>query len=69
MIVSSLFAFFAGKNSDIVVNGRVNRMASLGGAERTDGRVLKIEGDRARVCWPKGDKTEETLSNLVTIIE
>ncbi|WP_432722679.1 hypothetical protein R0381_001534 [Jeongeupia wiesaeckerbachi] len=69
MIISSLFAFFAGKNSDIVVNGRVNRMADLAGSERTDGRVLKIDGDRARVCWPKGEKTEESLSSLVSIVE
>ncbi|AOY01174.1 MULTISPECIES: hypothetical protein [Jeongeupia] len=69
MIVSSLFAFFAGKNSDIVVNGRVNRMADLAGVERIDGRVLKISGDRASVCWPKGVKTEENLSSLIAIVE
>lgn len=69
MIITSLFTFFAGQNSQIVVNSRVNRMANRTGAERLDGRVLKIDGGRAQVCWPKGVKTDECVNCLVAIVE
>ncbi|HSC81863.1 MAG TPA: hypothetical protein VLC08_16000 [Chitinolyticbacter sp.] len=69
----SLFAaivnFVLGHRDNIAVNARVNRMAGLDGTEKIDGRVLKIFGDRARVCWPTGQKTNEDLASLVLIAE
>ncbi|WP_148713760.1 hypothetical protein [Chitinolyticbacter meiyuanensis] len=71
-----MYSFFAaivnfvfGRRDNIAINARVNRVAGLDGVERIDGRVLKIVGDRARVCWPTGQKTNEDLASLVLIAE
>ncbi|WP_373973667.1 hypothetical protein NT239_08315 [Chitinibacter sp. SCUT-21] len=68
MLISSLMERFSGVQNALPVNARVNVVNQFGG-ERYDGRVLKIEGNRARVCWPKGVKTEEYVSDLVPIDE
>ncbi|UXY15901.1 hypothetical protein N8I74_02470 [Chitiniphilus purpureus] len=68
-LLASLLALSRGNADRITVNDRVNRVAGLAGGERVDGRVLKIIGQRARVCWPQGQKTEEDLGNLVLIVE
>ncbi|WP_034619744.1 MULTISPECIES: hypothetical protein [Chitinibacter] len=68
MLISSLIERFSGVANELPVNARVN-LAGRFTAERYDGRVLKIEGDRARVCWPKGEKTYEYLNDLVRIDE
>jgi hypothetical protein len=68
MLISSLMERFSGAVNSLPVNARVNLVDQFGG-ERTDGRILKVEGRRARVCWPKGEKTEENLSDLVKIDE
>ncbi|WP_348946358.1 hypothetical protein ABHF33_07430 [Chitinibacter sp. FCG-7] len=68
MLISSLIERWSGNAVHVPVNARVNRIDHFGG-ERFDGRVLKVEGNRARVCWPKGEKTDEYLSDLVPIDE
>ncbi|QLI81687.1 hypothetical protein HZU75_09175 [Chitinibacter fontanus] len=68
MLISSLIERFSGASYALPVNTRVNVVNQFGN-ERYDGRVLKVEGNRARVCWPKGVKTDEYLSDLVPIDE
>ncbi|GAA5785299.1 hypothetical protein GCM10007860_00630 [Chitiniphilus shinanonensis] len=66
---ASLFHMVRGNHHQITVNDRVNRVAGFDGRERYDGRVLKVVGHRARVCWPEGQKTEEELDSLVQIVD
>ncbi|QLG88953.1 hypothetical protein HQ393_12300 [Chitinibacter bivalviorum] len=68
MLISSLIERFSGQSYDLSVNTRVNRAGDFS-AEKYDGRILKIEGNQARVCWPAGEKTVEYLRDLVQIDE
>ncbi|SMC29325.1 hypothetical protein SAMN02745857_03764 [Andreprevotia lacus DSM 23236] len=68
-IIATAIERFFGTPENIEVNARVNRVAGLAAAEKYDGRVLKITGNRAKVCWPKGEKTVEDLNSLVLIAE
>ncbi|WP_028453992.1 hypothetical protein [Chitinilyticum litopenaei] len=68
-LLSSLVDAVSGRQYLIPVNARVNRSAGLTSAEKIDGRVLKIDGDLAQVCWPRGEKTREYLGDLVVIAE
>ncbi|WP_028451593.1 hypothetical protein [Chitinilyticum aquatile] len=68
-LLNSLLESVSGRQYLIPVNARVNRAAGVLATEKIDGRVLKIEGDSAQVCWPRGEKTRENLSDLVLIAE
>ncbi|WP_035054638.1 hypothetical protein [Andreprevotia chitinilytica] len=68
-LIAALYDRFFGTTENIVVNARVNRIAGIEANEKIDGRVLKLDGDRAKVCWPRGEKTMENVRNLVLIAE
>lgn len=68
-LLSSLYHFFFSSSHNIAINSRVNRIATVDGSEKIDGLVMKVEGGRARVCWTKGEKTQEDLHNLIAIVD
>ncbi|AZN37468.1 hypothetical protein [Iodobacter ciconiae] len=68
-LLGSLYHFFFSTSQNITINTRVNRIATIDGSEKIDGLVMKVEGGRARVCWNKGEKTQEDLRNLVTVVD
>lgn len=52
----------------IAARSRVNLIGSFGGPERTDGVIESIDGDRARVEWPNGARSVESVKRLVQIV-
>jgi hypothetical protein len=68
-LLGSLYHLFFSASQNIAINTRVNRIATIDGSEKIDGLVMKVEGSRARVCWSKGEKTQEDLRNLVSIVD
>ncbi|WP_293931497.1 hypothetical protein [Iodobacter sp.] len=68
-LLSNLYNLFFSASQNIAIHSRVNRIATVDGSEKIDGLVMKIEGNSARVCWSKGEKTQENIGNLVAIID
>ncbi|QBC43464.1 hypothetical protein [Iodobacter fluviatilis] len=68
-LLSSLYNLFFCASNNIAIHSRVNRIATVDGSEKIDGLVMKIEGNSARVCWSKGEKTQENIGNLVAIVD
>jgi hypothetical protein len=65
---STLKSIINTRRPEIATRARVNLIGSFGGAERTDGVVEAVYGDRACVEWPNGFKSVENLKCLVRIV-
>lgn len=65
---SALRAMVNTRRPGISARSRVNLIASFGGPERTDGVVESLDGDRARVEWPNGARSVESVKRLVQIV-
>ena len=65
---SALRALVNTRRPGIAARSRVNLIGSFGGPERTDGVVESIDGDRARVEWPNGARSVESVKRLVQIV-
>jgi hypothetical protein len=55
-------------NADIAPHARVNRVHSILGPERIDGLVISVTRGMARVAWPNGQTTVESIRYLVPIV-
>jgi hypothetical protein len=65
---SALRSIISTRRPEIVTRAKVNLIGSFGGAERTDGVVEAVYGDRASVEWPNGFKSIENLKSLIRIV-
>ncbi|XZG70559.1 hypothetical protein ACTSKR_01505 [Chitinibacteraceae bacterium HSL-7] len=68
-LFASLYNAMLLKDKVFAIGDRVNREAGFGGAEKVDGRVMNVFGERARICWPGGRKSMENVADLVRIAE
>jgi hypothetical protein len=67
--MSMLRRLFAARTAQIRAQAKVNRIHGFRGPEKTDGVVGSVHDGYAYVEWPNGDRSLESVSDLVPIVD